>query len=102
VVLAVHLLLRSSVRKYYASHLQHYDSIGSYTFACEVLNVPGSYAACATRSRLEPSGKRIPLLRIARSARSIPRGTDEIEVALPGNVVGLDDGDRLAHSSDAF
>ena len=41
-VLAVHLLLRSSVRKYYASHLPHYDSIGSYTFAYDVLN---TYAA---------------------------------------------------------
>lgn len=37
-VLAVHLLLRNAVKKYYATHLPHYDSIGSYTFAYDVLN----------------------------------------------------------------
>jgi hypothetical protein len=41
-VLVEHLLLRSAVKKYYAIHLPHYDSIGSYTFAYEVLN---AYAA---------------------------------------------------------
>ena len=37
-VLAEHLLLRRTVKKYYATHLPHYDSIGSYTFAYDVLN----------------------------------------------------------------
>jgi hypothetical protein len=37
-VLAEHLLLRNAVKKYYATHLPHYDSVGSYTFAYEVLN----------------------------------------------------------------
>jgi hypothetical protein len=37
-VLAEHLLLRNAVKKYYATHLPHYDSIGSYTFAYDVLN----------------------------------------------------------------
>lgn len=37
-VLVEHLLLRNAVKKYYVSHLPHYDSIGSYTFAYEVLN----------------------------------------------------------------
>lgn len=37
-VLVEHLLLRRAVKNYYATHLPHYDSIGSYTFAYDVLN----------------------------------------------------------------
>jgi hypothetical protein len=37
-VLVEHLLPRNAVRKYYVTHLPHYDSIRSYTFAYEVLN----------------------------------------------------------------